>query len=126
MKDAMYDSKLSETVSRRKCTEGARKHVLEHLKKWLYDQDAPRVYWMNGMAGTGKTTIACTYSEQLEHHELLAASFFYTRSSADCLNPTRIIPTIAYQLARYSIPFQSVLYEILGKEPDAGSKTMEK
>ncbi|CAE6526684.1 unnamed protein product [Rhizoctonia solani] len=126
VKDATYDSKLSATVGRRKCTKGTRKYVLENMNKWLYDQDAPRVYWMNGMAGTGKTTIACTYSEQLEHHQLLAASFFCTRSSADCRNPTRIIPTIAYQLAHYSIPFQLALYEILGKEPDAGSKTMEK
>ncbi|CAE6435760.1 unnamed protein product [Rhizoctonia solani] len=126
VKEATYDSTLSLTINRRKCTEGTRIQILENLDKWLYEEDAPRVYWMNGMAGTGKTTIACTFSERLEHSELLAASFFCTRTSTDCRNATRIIPTIAYQLARYFIPFQSALYEILGKEPDAGSKSMEK
>ncbi|KAH7339087.1 hypothetical protein B0J17DRAFT_659798 [Rhizoctonia solani] len=81
---------------------------------------------MNGMAGTGKTTIAFTFSERLEHQRLLAASFFCTRTSADCRHVTRIIPTIANQLARHSLPFQSALCEILGKEPDVASKHMQK
>ncbi|KDN39373.1 hypothetical protein RSAG8_08890, partial [Rhizoctonia solani AG-8 WAC10335] len=126
VKEATYDSELSSTVNRRKCTEGTRNLVLLGLDTWLRDADAPTVYWMNGMAGTGKTTIAYTFSEQLEDRERLAASFFCTRTSADCRTVTRIVPTIAYQLARYSIPFQSVLYEILGKEPDAGSKNATK
>ncbi|CAE6477530.1 unnamed protein product [Rhizoctonia solani] len=123
---ATFDSALSSTVNRRKCTEGTRTQILSNLDNWLVDSDMPTVYWMNGMAGTGKTTIACTFSERLEHRERLAASFFCTRASVDCRDVVRIVPTIAYQLARYSIPFQSALYEILGKEPNAGSKHAEK
>ncbi|CAE7146136.1 unnamed protein product [Rhizoctonia solani] len=126
VKEATYDSDMSATVNRRKCTEGTRKQVLSGLDNWLCDEETPPVYWMNGMAGTGKTTIAYTFSERLEHREWLAASFFCTRTSADCRAVTRIIPTIAYQLARYSVPFQSALYDILGKEPDAGSKNVAK
>jgi nucleoside-triphosphatase THEP1 len=80
---------------------------------------------MSGMAGTGKTTIACTFAKWLEQEELLAASFFCTRMSADCRDVTRIIPTVAYQLARYSMPFQSALYDVLGKDPDIVSKDIE-
>ncbi|CAE6449608.1 unnamed protein product, partial [Rhizoctonia solani] len=126
VKQATYDSTLSSAVNRRKCTEGTRTKVLSGLDAWSDDGNAPTVYWMNGMAGTGKTTIACTFSERLERRELLAASFFCTRTSADCRDVSRIVPTIAYQLARYSIPFQSALYDILEKEPDAGSKNIEK
>ncbi|KAL5639977.1 hypothetical protein ACGC1H_006519 [Rhizoctonia solani] len=81
---------------------------------------------MNGMAGTGKTTIASTFCERVERRKLLAASFFCTRTSAECRDVTRIVPTIAYQLARYSIPFQSALYNILGQNPDIGSKNILK
>ncbi|KEP48259.1 vegetative incompatibility protein HET-E-1 [Rhizoctonia solani 123E] len=123
---ATFDSSLSSTVNRRNCTEGTRKQVLSNLENWLVDNGMPTVYWMNGMAGTGKTTIACTFSQRLEERERLAASFFCTRTSVDCCDVARIVPTIAYQLARYSIPFQSALYEILGKEPNAGSKHAEK
>ncbi|KAL5639979.1 hypothetical protein ACGC1H_006521 [Rhizoctonia solani] len=81
---------------------------------------------MNGMAGTGKTTIASTFCERVERRKLLAASFFCTRTSAECRDVTRIVPTIAYQLARYSIPFRSALCNILGQNPDIGSKNILK
>ncbi|KDN35176.1 hypothetical protein RSAG8_11821, partial [Rhizoctonia solani AG-8 WAC10335] len=76
---------------------------------------------MNGIAGTGKTTIAYTLAEELESRGQLAASFFCTRTSTECGDPGRIVPTIVYQLARQSTPFQLALSSILGRDPDIGS-----
>ncbi|KAL5640441.1 hypothetical protein ACGC1H_007629 [Rhizoctonia solani] len=126
VKLATYDSTFASTVGRRSCTEGTRTEILSNLDKWLYDTDAPAVYWMNGMGGTGKTTIACSFSEALERGKRLAASFFCTRTTAECKDAARIIPTIAYQLACYSSPFQSSLYQVLGEDPDAGSRNIQK
>ncbi|CAE6448316.1 unnamed protein product [Rhizoctonia solani] len=123
---AAYDSNLSMKINRRGCTEGTRIGVLDGLDNWLYDSSSSSIYWMNGMAGTGKTTIASTFCERVERCKLLAASFFCTRSSAECRDVSRIVPTIAYQLARYSIPFQSALYKVLGQNPDIGSKNILK
>ncbi|KAF8695645.1 WD domain, G-beta repeat, partial [Rhizoctonia solani] len=81
---------------------------------------------MSGMAGTGKTTIACTFAKWLEGQKLLAASFFCTRTDADCQDVARIIPTVAYQLARYCIPFRSALCDILGNDPDLRTKDVTK
>ncbi|CAE6405732.1 unnamed protein product, partial [Rhizoctonia solani] len=125
-KEAAYDSSLSSTISRRGCTQGTRVAVLTGLDNWLYDSTSSSVYWMNGMAGTGKTTIAWTFCDRVEKRELLAASFFCTRSSAECKDVTRIIPTIAYQIARYSFPFRSELCQILGENPDIRSKNVQK
>ncbi|KAG8733014.1 hypothetical protein FRC11_009288 [Ceratobasidium sp. 423] len=125
-KEAAYNSSLSNVISRRGCTEGTRIEVLAGLDHWLYYSSLSSIYWMNGMAGTGKTTIASTFCEQVETRKLLAASFFCTRTSAECRIATRIIPTIAYQLARYSIPYRSALCEILGQNPDTGSKNVSK
>ncbi|KAG8708771.1 hypothetical protein FRC11_006201 [Ceratobasidium sp. 423] len=125
-KQAAHDSGLSASVSRRTCTEGTRTRVLANLVEWVYDREAPAVYWMDGMAGTGKTTIAYTLSEWLERHELLAGSFFCTQTSVNCRDVTKIIPTIVYQLARYSTLFQSTLSDILNAQPDAGSKNISK
>ncbi|CAE6495742.1 unnamed protein product [Rhizoctonia solani] len=125
-KQATYDSSLSTQISRRACTEGTRIGVLDSLDSWLYDSTSSSIYWMNGMAGTGKSTIASTFCERVERRKLLAANFFCTRSSAECRDVTRIVPTIAYQLARYSISFQSALCKILGQSPDIGSKNVLK
>jgi hypothetical protein len=125
-KIATYDSTLSTEISRRACTEGTRTAILSGLDDWSHDTNTADLYWMDGMAGTGKTTVACSFSKRLEERKQLAASFFCTRTSPECRQVSRIVPTIAYQLARYSIPFQSALCEILGNDPDIGSKNIAK
>ncbi|ELU35939.1 NACHT domain-containing protein [Rhizoctonia solani AG-1 IA] len=77
-KKATYDSQLSGPTNRRTCTEGTRVKVLDELKAWVLEAAGQSVYWMSGMAGTGKTTIACTFAKWLEAEKLLAASFFCT------------------------------------------------
>ncbi|CAE6474137.1 unnamed protein product, partial [Rhizoctonia solani] len=126
VKQAAYDSALASTIGRRSCTEGTRINIMSDLNNWARDSSGPSIFWMNGMAGTGKTTIACTFSEVLEQSKRLAASFFCTRTTVECRDVTRIIPTIAYQLARYCTPFQSSLCDVLGEEPDLGSKHIRK
>ncbi|ELU38085.1 peptidase C14 [Rhizoctonia solani AG-1 IA] len=76
---------------------------------------------MNGMAGTGKTTIAYTFAELLKRQGLLGASFFCTQTSSECQDVGQIIPTITYQLARYSMSFQSEVVKVLGSNPDIGT-----
>ncbi|CUA70733.1 E3 ubiquitin-protein ligase listerin [Rhizoctonia solani] len=118
---ARYNSSLSTTIKRRKCTKNTRVGVMAELFTWSEDPKAPIIFWMNGIAGTGKTTIAYTLAEELESRGQLAASFFCTRSSPECSDPGKIVPTIAYQLARQSTPFQLALSTILGRDPDIGS-----
>ncbi|GAB1525938.1 hypothetical protein RhiTH_009104 [Rhizoctonia solani] len=123
---AGYDSSLSTSINRRTCTQGTRTKVLSDLTEWANDPDAPSVFWMNGMAGTGKTTIACTFSDQLKRKGLLAASFFCTRTTTECQDVNRIVPTIACQLAWYSASFQRRLCDAIDAEPNARSKTIDK
>ncbi|GAB1524865.1 hypothetical protein RhiTH_008021 [Rhizoctonia solani] len=115
---AAYNSFMSLGIGRRACAKGTHTEVFSSFGQWLYDSSAPRVYWMTGMQGVGKTTIAYTLCKQLEHRGLLGASFFCTRTSVECRDTTRIIPTIAYQLSRYSVPFRLALYGLL----DAGAE----
>jgi hypothetical protein len=76
------------------------------------------------MAGTGKTTIACSLAKALESRGQLGASFFCTRTSPECRDANRIVPTIAYQLARYSTPFRAALCQALEENPDIGSRNI--
>ncbi|GAB1528149.1 hypothetical protein RhiTH_011340 [Rhizoctonia solani] len=121
---AVYDSKLSEGVARRACTKETRVEVLSALNKWSLDPDAPSIYWLNGMAGTGKTTIAYTFAETLKARKALGASFFCTRTSGECRDVAQVIPTIAYQLADYSPSFRSALVSALEKDRNITSCTM--
>ncbi|KAF9549502.1 WD40 repeat-like protein [Agrocybe pediades] len=68
---------------------------------------------MNGMAGTGKTTILYSFCEWLEENKRLAGNFFCSRASTACRDLNNIVRSIAYQLAHYSPAFRSALCKIL-------------
>jgi hypothetical protein len=57
------------------------------------------VFWLAGLAGTGKSTIAKTFCEQLADKGILMATFFASRNSAERRDPFNIIHTFAYELA---------------------------
>ncbi|KAL5639504.1 hypothetical protein ACGC1H_006218 [Rhizoctonia solani] len=121
VKLATYNSRISMDIGRRSCTENTRTKILSDSTAWADDPNGAKIYWMNGMAGTGKTTIAYSLCERLEAIGQLAASFFCTRTSRECSEAKRIVPTIAYQLARRSAPFRDTLCGILDKDPDVGT-----
>ncbi|KAL5631620.1 hypothetical protein ACGC1H_007219 [Rhizoctonia solani] len=89
---------------------------------WIKSSSPGSVYWMSGMAGTGKTTIAYSLCEELNANRQLGASFFCSRLLPECRDVNLIIPSIAYQLAHSSYPFQFVLAGVLEKDPDVHTR----
>ncbi|KAG8703636.1 hypothetical protein FRC11_010568, partial [Ceratobasidium sp. 423] len=115
---ARYNSAQALDLNRGECIPGTRREVLEHIADWVHNTKAGSTYWLNGMAGTGKTTIAYSTCATLDADQKLVASFFCSRQLPECRNTNLIIPTIAYQIARFSRPFQSSLSRILEQDPD--------
>ena len=104
------------------CMAGTREQILDELEAWAIDDTAPKVCWLNGMAGTGKTSIAHTLSERLNEKQMLGASFFCSRSaSQEVRDASFIIPTIAAKLSQASPPLRSAMIQTIEKEPDVGS-----
>ncbi|KAJ7501560.1 WD40 repeat-like protein [Mycena galericulata] len=86
------------------CAKGTRKDIIKSIMSWCKDtsDDIPGIYWLSGMAGTGKSTIAFTVCEQLHGDgkaSRLAASFFCSRQSEAGRKRSNIMPTIAHDLA---------------------------
>ena len=82
---------------------GTRVDVLQHLEDWLENECGQRVFWLNGLAGTGKSTIAQTFANITFAEGKLGASFFCSRDFGDRSNLQAILPTLAFQLA-YQYP----------------------
>jgi len=72
---------------------------------------------MNGMAGTGKTTILYSLCEWLEENAQLGGNYFCSRISSSCRDVNNIVPTLVYQLAQNSPAFRSILCQILEAKP---------
>ena len=122
-KNASYDTRQApDNDEPRGCMAGTREQILDELEGWAIDDAAPKVCWLNGMAGTGKTSIAHTLSERLDEKQMLGASFFCSRSaSQEVRDASLIIPTIAAKLSQASPPLRSAMVQTIEKEPDVGS-----
>ena len=122
-KNASYDTRQApDNVEPQGCMEGTREQILDELEEWAINDTAPKVCWLNGMAGTGKTSIAHTLSERLDEKQMLGASFFCSRSASQAVKDASfIIPTIAAKLSQASPPLRSAMVQTIEKEPDVGS-----
>ena len=122
--EARYDSSYSTTIDRRGCTAETREKILQDLRGWVGDKDGAKVYWMNGMAGTGKTTIGYSLCEWLAKDWQLGGNFFCSRVSPSCNEVNNVVPTLAFQLARYSPAFRTALCKVLEEDPQASKLDM--
>jgi len=105
---------------RRGCLGGTRVEVLQQLEDWLENEKGQCVFWLNGLAGTGKSTIAQTFAMITFAEGKLGASFFCSRDFGDRSNLKAILPTIAFQLAyRYPL-FREQLLPVLKANPGIG------
>ena len=110
--------------NRQGCLRGTRKEVLWDIECWLTGEQDQRVFWLNGLAGTGKSTIAQTFAETTFADGKLGASFFCSRDFADRSNLQKIFPTLAFQLAYRYPHFREELVQVLKAIPDVGRESL--
>jgi len=104
---------------------GTRLRVLSMFVKWAQD-DPMRIFWLAGLAGTGKTSIAITLCRMLQNDPkvLFGGAFFCSRTAnvAELTDARNIIPTLATSLAAKSPSFALALAAVLDTDPHAALK----
>ncbi|KAJ0131533.1 Uncharacterized protein HZ326_25377 [Fusarium oxysporum f. sp. albedinis] len=98
---ASFDSKAEQHNPT--CLPDTRQELLGNIDHWIGDPNSKTIYWLNGMAGTGKSTIARTVAHSRSKRGDLGASFFFKRGEMDRGNLNKLMSTLAHQLA-LSIP----------------------
>ena len=115
------------------CLQGTRTAILDEIDQWVIAGVQPSqlqftpaggseksvcIFWINGLAGSGKTTIAFTVAQKCWNQGILGASFFCSRDNADCSNMKLVFTTIAYQLGQFCPEFKDELARVLKSDPD--------
>jgi hypothetical protein len=114
----MFDSGNRYT---RACFPGTRERLFISIAQWISNADNP-VCWLSGLAGAGKSTIAQSVSSLCVEQDLLAATFFFSRTIDDCRSTTKLFPTIAYQLAKYIPALRPLIHNAFDEDPFIPSK----
>jgi hypothetical protein len=82
------------------------------------------MFWLNGMAGTGKSTISRTVAQTLADEGCLAASFFFKRGEGERGKASRFFTTITAQLILRIPALASHVKRAIDVEPAISWKAM--
>ena len=99
--------------------------MLNEIERWTEDPNGSPVFWLNGLAGTGKSAIAQTVAERVFADGSLGASFFCSRGVEDRSDLQLIFPTLAFQLAQKYPAFRSLLIPLLQSNPDVVHESLQ-
>ncbi|GKU07178.1 vegetative incompatibility protein het-e-1 [Fusarium langsethiae] len=124
--DAVWDSHTEERNA--KCLPNTRESLLEEVDVWIKDttQQSKTVFWLNGMAGTGKSTISRTISQRLSRDGRLGATFFFKRGEAERGGISKMMPTIARQLAMNQPALRPYIHAAIQNNPAITSRSVLK
>jgi len=100
-----------------KCLPGTREAILHDIMHWAKNPQSQTVYWLNGLAGTGKSTITQSFSEMASKGGILGASFFCSRDYLNRRELKNIFPTLTHQLACRYHHFRTHIINIIKQDP---------
>jgi len=83
------------------CLPGTREDILSEIKSWISEtgEDVPRVLWLSGTAGKGKSAIAHTIANWSKEAGCLGSCFCFDRTRVADHRHEKIFTTIARDLA---------------------------
>ncbi|KAH6869895.1 hypothetical protein B0T10DRAFT_377366, partial [Thelonectria olida] len=96
--------------------------LLQQIQEWASDPHAKALFWLNGMAGTGKSTISRTICRQFAQSSQLGSSFFFKRGEAYRGNLSRFFTTIAAQLAQMHPVIAPHIKSVIDGDPNISGK----
>jgi hypothetical protein len=91
---------------------------------WSDGYGGKRIFWLNGMAGTGKSTIARTVAYRYSEQKRLGASFFFSRDGGDVGHAGKFFTTIAWQLAKVSSSLKGFICDAIAEHNDIASQSL--
>ncbi|TFK69880.1 hypothetical protein BDN72DRAFT_959197 [Pluteus cervinus] len=86
------------------CAENTCVDILQVLDDWAKSQ-SDKLFWLHGVAGMGKSTIAATLSNRLNVQKLLGGYHICSRDSATYQSPSQLVLNLCSQLAQVYKPF---------------------
>ncbi|GJJ11131.1 hypothetical protein Clacol_005362 [Clathrus columnatus] len=99
----------------KKCLFGTRIEVLDEIIEWINDGDesCPRLFWLAGPAGVGKSAIAHSIAVQFESIGRLGSFFCFDRNYSLERRRDKVFSTIARDLADLDVRIKHELAKVI-------------
>ena len=102
----------------KKCLDGTRREILQEIVDWIHDPDvnAPRIFWLHGQAGRGKSAIAHTIALWFKNVGGLGSCFCFARDRQTERRHEKMLSTIARDLANRDPAFRRALAKVIEED----------
>jgi len=113
------------------CMEGTHKVLLKEILNWVASTSVKQglvycnTYWIYGLPGIGKTSLAHSICANLHNQDQLAGVYFCWRDNPELSKPRNILPTLIHKLAIIFPPFRTIVMEHLHKDPNITPESMK-
>ncbi|TFK60601.1 hypothetical protein BDN72DRAFT_883530 [Pluteus cervinus] len=97
------------------CAQDTCLDIFTELDRWAKTQ-SEKLFWLYGMAGMGKSTIAATFSNILKAEKLLGAYHICSRDTPMHQSPTQLVLNLCYQLSLVYKPFGKLVAKTIKED----------
>jgi hypothetical protein len=94
------------------CLPGTRERIIEEITQWVNSpdgEDVHRVYFLSGVAGSGKSAIAHTVAQHFNQLGRLGSSFCFDRADRVQRCPNKLFSTITLDIADLDCQWKTAL-----------------
>ncbi|KAJ7925720.1 hypothetical protein B0H13DRAFT_1600253, partial [Mycena leptocephala] len=122
--DAFHDS--AERYPQPKCHPETRTELLDKLWNWtcLVCEKCPRMIWLYGPAGAGKSAVMQSFCQKLESEGCLGGAFFFKRGHPSRGNGNKLLSTIAYQLSLALPELKHAICQVVEDDPSITHRSL--
>ena len=113
------------------CMDGTRMRLRQDILDWLRGVGSEervsllcKLFWVYGLAGSGKSSLANTIAEMIENDKGFDLSCFFCKRDDESLSkPERLFPTLAFRLCRLYASYRAALVSLLSSPEGDGLPT---
>ncbi|KAF7985609.1 hypothetical protein HWV62_3921 [Athelia sp. TMB] len=98
------------------CLPGTRADTQKDIIEWFATPSEKNVLWLHGAAGLGKSAVATTIAEYFRERHRRGAFLFFDRNTPIESDPSRVISTLAYQLAEHNEAIGATISAAIGED----------
>lgn len=108
------------------CLPGTRTSILDAIHQWVAGNiDISRIFWLYGVAGCGKSSVAASVCQNLHQGARAPGSFFCKRDQENRRDPVRLIWSLALYLANENAHLKDGILRALREADIFVNKTLK-
>ena len=95
------------------CLVGTRLQLLDDIIEWANYPESPRILWLSGAAGTGKSCVANSVAQHFDSLGRLGASFRFDRNVVQPETPGQLFGNLCFQLAQFDNQIRTAVLSVM-------------